>query len=77
MLAAAHARADEDFDPAWVPVSIDRQIDALAGGDREGFRDLVWQRASSYAKQVVKDYDAFRATMSAMANTPRSSAAGT
>lgn len=60
ILAAAHARGDRDSDAALVPVSVDEEIVAAVGADEDGFRALVWQRASAYAVQAARDFAAFR-----------------
>lgn len=59
VVAAGHARADRDFDPGLVPVSVDREIDLLTDGDHDEFRRQVRDLARAYADQVDSDYAAF------------------
>ena len=59
VVAAAHARADRDFDPELVPESVDREIDVLTDGHHDEFRSQVRDLARAYADQVESDYAAF------------------
>ncbi|WP_438009313.1 DUF2252 family protein [Sorangium sp. So ce321] len=59
LLATQHARADEDWDAAVFPGSVDGEIDALTDGDHEGFRAKVRSVALDYADQVALDYASF------------------
>lgn len=59
LLAAAHSRADEDFDDRFVSNSFDKALDEATDGDHAGFRALVREVASTYADQVESDYAAF------------------
>jgi uncharacterized protein (DUF2252 family) len=59
ILAAAHARADDDFDPELVPTSLEKQVTAEAKGRRSKLYAQVWNVASSYAAQVERDRRSF------------------
>ncbi|WP_437870328.1 DUF2252 family protein [Sorangium sp. So ce363] len=62
ILATQHARADEDWDAAVFPDSVDGEIDALTDGDHAGFRAKVRAIALDYADQVALDYASFCAS---------------
>jgi uncharacterized protein (DUF2252 family) len=61
ILAAGHARADQDFDPALISTSLEKQVSALTDGDHAGFRALVREVAFGYAAQVNEDFGHFSA----------------
>jgi uncharacterized protein (DUF2252 family) len=61
LIAADHARADRDFDPALVPGSVDAAIDDLTDHHHDDFRDQVRHLAGAYADQVEADYATFLA----------------
>jgi uncharacterized protein (DUF2252 family) len=60
VLAAAHARADRDFDSGFVGVQVEREITNAVDDDAEGFAALVLEVAFEYADQVLEDYGYFR-----------------
>jgi uncharacterized protein (DUF2252 family) len=59
ILAADHARADQDFDSALVPGSVDAAIDNLTDHHHDDVRDQVRDIARTYADQVETDYATF------------------
>jgi len=59
ILAAAHARADEDFRSGFGAPSIDEEVDARTDGHHAEFRKLVAGASLSYAHRVVADYECF------------------
>jgi uncharacterized protein (DUF2252 family) len=59
VLATAHARADEDFDDAYVPYSFDKQLFKATDGQHDEVGALVLDVARAYAEQVTFDYQAF------------------
>jgi len=59
ILAAAHARADNDFDEKLVPTSLEQAVDELTNNRRSKFYGRVWAVAKGYASQVEKDWQAF------------------
>ncbi len=59
ILAADHARADQDFDSALVSGSVDAAIDNLTDHHHDDVRDLVRGLAREYADQVEADYATF------------------
>ncbi|MEB3232424.1 MAG: DUF2252 family protein [Leptolyngbyaceae bacterium] len=61
ILAAAHARADKNFDVAYVTHSIDQEVDKITAGQHQEFRALVRAIAFEYADQVQQDWDGFLA----------------
>lgn len=63
LIAADHARADRDFDPALVPGSVDAAIDEMTDHRHDEFRDQVRDIASAYADQVEADYATFIAAV--------------
>jgi uncharacterized protein (DUF2252 family) len=63
-LASAHALADQDYDPAIVPYSIDKQV-TEAVTDRAGFQAELAAFAHRYAAQVNLDWEAFLAAIAA------------
>lgn len=56
ILAATHARADDDFDPALVGHSVDSEITELVDGRHDHVRALVRDVAFTYAGVVVDDW---------------------
>lgn len=62
VLAAHHARADQDWDAAVLPRSLDGEIKARVDGDHDGFRALVRVVALPYADQVALDFQSFVAS---------------
>ena len=69
-LAAAHARSDRDFDPAFIDVSVDAAIDNLTEGEHAEVRALVRDVASSYADQVNADFIAFVQALAGHCESP-------
>jgi uncharacterized protein (DUF2252 family) len=59
ILAADHARADDDFDDHLVPTSLEEGVLDAVEGRRTKFYANVWKVASSYATQVRADRKAF------------------
>ena len=59
ILAADHARADQDFDAALVPGSVDAAIDSFTDHHHDDVRDQVREIARAYADQVEADYATF------------------
>ncbi|NER00210.1 MAG: DUF2252 domain-containing protein [Cyanothece sp. SIO2G6] len=59
ILAAAHARADKNFDTTYVTHSIDKQVDQITDGHHREFRELVRAIAFEYADQVQTDWRTF------------------
>ncbi|MBN6113651.1 DUF2252 domain-containing protein [Xanthomonas bonasiae] len=63
-LASAHALSDQDYDPAVVSYSIDKQIDAAASS-KSGLKSELRQFAFDYAAQVQLDWQGFVAAYQA------------
>lgn len=61
-LAAAHARADEDYDDTLVGVSIDKRI-TQAVTSRAGFNTELSAFARDYAARVRLDWEAFKTAL--------------
>ncbi|CAN7381755.1 DUF2252 family protein [Pseudoduganella sp. LjRoot289] len=61
-LAAAHARADEDYDDTVVSISIDKRI-TEAVTSRAGFSTELTDFANDYAARVRLDWQAFSAAL--------------
>jgi len=59
VLAAAHARADKDFDSALVAYSIDKQIAKVTSDHVQDFLNHTIDVATQYAAQVQVDYAIF------------------
>lgn len=59
ILAAAHARSDEDFDPVIIPVSVDRAISELTAGREDELADRIAGLAVDYADRVERDWADF------------------
>ncbi|MBI1891414.1 MAG: DUF2252 family protein [Burkholderiales bacterium] len=57
-LAVAHALADQDYDSAVVPYSIDKQV-ADAVTSKSGLKSEIVSFAFSYVQQVQFDWQAF------------------
>ena len=57
-LAAAHARADQDYDSTLLTTSMDKQIDD-AVTSKSGFKSEITTFAVDYAAQVELDYASF------------------
>ncbi len=64
ILAMDHARADKDFDPNYVPYSLDKQVGEATNGHHAEFRALVRSIAFDYADQVQTDWNTFIAAYS-------------
>jgi len=62
VLAAHHARADQDWDPSVLAHSVDGAIEALVDGDHDGFRAKVRAIVIPYADQVERDHQSFVAS---------------
>jgi uncharacterized protein (DUF2252 family) len=64
ILAAAHARADKDFDPALIDYSFEKEVIKQTDGHEKKFAELTVQIAMNYAKRVKSDHalyeDSFR-----------------
>ncbi|MBI5513701.1 MAG: DUF2252 family protein [Deltaproteobacteria bacterium] len=63
ILAAAHARADRDFDPGYVQGSFEDAALRAVGARRSRFRAEVRQVAVAYAAQVAVDHALFVAAL--------------
>lgn len=63
ILAAAHARSDQDHRADLIPYSFDRNVDVRTDGKHSQFRAQVRDLAISHADQVVYDYRAFLALL--------------
>ncbi|GBG30534.1 Hypothetical Protein FCC1311_067542 [Hondaea fermentalgiana] len=59
LLAAAHARSDDDFDPSLVPHSFETMASLALRGHHAEFADEIWQTANAYASQVATDFSYF------------------
>lgn len=60
ILAAAHARSDEDFNPAYISYSADKQIDEITDKHHSDFRKLVRNVAFEYSADVESNYNNFK-----------------
>lgn len=67
ILATAHAAADKDFSSAFVPYSVDKEIDIATEGLHKEFNALVRALAFDYADQVEYDRSVF---LEQLANCP-------
>lgn len=56
ILAAAHARADKDFDPALIDYSFEKEVIKQTDGHKKKFAELTVQIAMKYAKRVKSDH---------------------
>ena len=63
ILAAAHARSDEDHHPEWIPRDFDDEIHDRTNGEHAEFRAQVRAVAFDYATQVETDYGFFLAML--------------
>lgn len=61
MLAAHHARADEDWDDGVFGYGVDEAVHAATDGDHAGFREMMREQAIGYADQVEVDWVSFLA----------------
>jgi hypothetical protein len=59
ILATDHARADADFDPTYVPASLEAAVTLRTEAERPAFEALLWEVARAYAAQVSEDYASF------------------
>lgn len=59
ILATDHARSDKDFDPKYVPYSLEKQVTILTNGKHQEFSNLVKKIVFDYANQVQDDYGSF------------------
>ncbi|MGK7891058.1 MAG: DUF2252 domain-containing protein [Leptolyngbyaceae cyanobacterium] len=59
ILAAAHARADKNFDPTYVAHSFEKEVDQITEGRHREFRARVRAIAFEYADQVQADWQTF------------------
>ena len=62
LVATQHARADQDWNAAVLPGSVDGTINSLTNGNHAGFRALVRSLALDYADQVEYDHASFNAS---------------
>lgn len=63
ILAAAHARSDNDYDDSIVPDSFEKAICNRIGSPNQDFIDELWDFAQSYASQVTADFSFFTAAV--------------
>jgi uncharacterized protein (DUF2252 family) len=73
ILAAAHCRADRDFDPAFVRTQLERIVIAAVADDQNAFVARVREVASEYADQVLEDYGYFLEMLDTEAGTAEGS----
>ncbi|MDJ0508357.1 MAG: DUF2252 family protein [Crocosphaera sp.] len=59
ILATAHARADKDFSPMYVPYFFAKQVTKQTENSQEAFQLLVKEIAFDYAQQVETDWQSF------------------
>ncbi len=60
LLAAAHARADADFDDGLVPHELEESVLELVGEEGAAFRREVAELALGYARQAAADHASLR-----------------
>lgn len=63
ILATDHARSDRDFDPQYIPHSLEAEVGELTDGNQEEFRQLVRSIATEYGDRVESDWEIFTATL--------------
>lgn len=59
LLAAAHARADQDFSSTLIPYNFEAEVYRLTDKNHDEFRAELYKIAKSYAEQVAIDYTIF------------------
>jgi len=59
ILAMAHARADDDFDPERVPHSIEAQVTRKADGRHDAFEAIVGEVAWEWHEHMVTSWERF------------------
>lgn len=63
ILATDHARGDRDFDPQYIPHSLEAEVGELTDGNHEEFRRLVNSIATEYGDRVEADWEIFTETL--------------
>ncbi|MDZ8134883.1 MAG: DUF2252 family protein [Nostoc sp. DedQUE04] len=59
VVAKNHAISDRDYDPAIIPVSVDKEVTDIVSGNKAVFKDEIFNFAVDYATQVEYDYKSF------------------
>lgn len=59
ILATDHARSDRDFDPQYIPHSLEAEVGELTDGNHKEFRQLVRSIATEYGDRVESDWKIF------------------